>query len=1067
MSRGSRSQASGLGFTSDELSLIARTLQPPGSNSGSTGGVSVPVGGVLGLLDESREVEASSVCGRRSKTKVQQAPRRQESTVSSGSGGSAAGSGNGTPLEASGPAAAPVPSEEVPRYLARYGYAALNDVHWRVLQLKFAGGAVLPELGGPRLQLAVLGHMERGGHTWYTVNCALVAPGMLKCRLRWRVLRRLTHLREGLHSPVKTWLGQAVYDRHFGGSLFAMRGGPRGTTARLNGWCAVLAEVVNEGVCKPGMVAFILRFLGAPGPRLADYLLAAVQGRRIAAEPDGYAGLATHAITHRHSGIVVANPPLRLSEAVEGTVLLFHYTHRLAFEAMQLSQSCPETLQRTLMNPKYGAFGEGIYATAKAPDEFGNQQAVLVNNFSNAEDEALQNREVQEFAEFAAYCVPLLVRRSFAIEVMQEPLPEASMAQAGFDARGQRIRADRDVWVIRPLQARAHSEGDSVLVPTQARPRSACSTAVIPEQGHEQTLRTHHGATQEHEQTLPAHPGAKQEQQQDPISEGLWPVSPPAPASSSHSTQEPTEQLQPQLVDSLRPPPVSPARPLSVDSGLRCGPATPSDGAFRRPRSLGPCAAWSHPQQEEPSTAALGSWSRSPPTSERPAPKRQPEVSGKLPPPLPPLPPRPGASDAAALGCPWQRQQPARPFSADGVPHHSHAEDHTLSADGGAGGSSSSSTTTTTTSIGPQSLRLPKAAQMGAEDPAALAAPCVRSPSLPDLPRTPLARGILSPLPSQLPAELRRKRASSRGLGAGSTDSSRAGDPTETEAATEEQRVALDISDSQRWFEDRGQEDAPQMRQTHSVVRASSVPVLEQSGHPLQVHRPPALGEEVETDLPRHATSGVRSTPKSWTNGGQPAFASAPAADADSDMDDRRSRLLSFASNLIEAGPPPPTSLATLRPEAALPEPTTHAQAANADEASSGVPSPTPAPGAWSLSLPSPQEPQSAPAAPACSVAENELAALAARLEATPSEDSAALVEVLEELGRLHVTADLLRELRLGLLTRGLVEHPDRTVRTSVRRLRTSWKKLVHQLATGAGSSGTGGAESGVANGGA
>jgi len=813
-------------------------------------------------------------------------------------------------------------------------------------------------------------------------------------------------------------------------------------------------------------VAFILRFLGAPGPRLADYLLAVARGRRIAAEPDGYAGLGTHAVIHRHSGIVVANPPLQLSEAVEGSILLFHYTHRLAFEALQLSQSCPETWQRTLTNPRYVAFGDGIYATAKAPDEYGNQRAVLVNNFSNAEDEASQNREVQEFAEFAAYCVPLLVQRSLAIEVMQEPLPEASVAQAGLDVRGRRIRADRDIWVIRPFQARAHSQGGSVSIPVQARPCSACSSA-------------------EHEQILPTPPGATQEQQQDTISEGFCPASPPAPALSSHTTYEPTEQLQPQLTEGIPPPPVLPARPLSVDSGVRSSPATPSDGASRRPRSLDPSAAWGLQEQEGPTAAPLSSWSRSPPANERPAPKRQGEAWGRLPPPLPPLPPRPGASDAAALGCPWHRQQPARPLSADGAPRHSHAEGHTLSADGAAWGSTSSSS-----SSGPQSLRQPNAPQSGAEDPAALARPWVRSPSLPDLPRTPLARGILSPLPSDLPVELRRRRASSSCLVAGSTASSRASNPTDTEAAAEvtteacreEQRVALDISDSQRWFEDWGQEDAQQMRRSQpgsplaagrsyvEAARASSVPVLEQDGHPLQVHRPPALGEKVEADLLRHAAPSIRSTPKPWAGRGQPAIASAPATDADNAMDDQRSRLFSFASNLMEAGPPPPTSLATtLRPEAALPEPT-HAQAAVADEGSrgsSGMPSPTPAPGARSLSMLLPLEHQSALAAPASHVAENELAALAARLEATPSEDSAALVEVLEELRRQQATADLLRELRLGILTRGLVEHPDRTVRTSVRRLRTSWKKLVLELATGASSSGAGGSESGVASGGA
>lgn len=354
---------------------------------------------------------------------------------------------------------------------------------------------------------------------------------------------------------------------------------------------------------------------------------------------------------------------------------------------------------------------------------------------------------------------------------------------------------------------------------------------------------------------------------------------------------------------------------------------------------------------------------------------------------------------------------------------------------------------------------------------------------MPDLPRTPLVRGILSPLPSHLPAELVRKQASSSCPGAGAASSSTGGKTTECEAAVEarceEQRVALDISDSQRWFQDWGQDEAPQTRQSQpasplaagrtyvEAARASSVPLLEQGGHPLQVHRPPALGEEVEADVPRHATSSMRGTPKISVACAQPAFSSAALADTDSAVDDRRSRLFSFANNLVQAGAPPPTSLATKQHEAASLETTPSDSAqhavAIAHEGSSGAPSPTPAPGTGSFSAPLPLDPQPATTASA----NNELAALASRLEATPSEDAAALVEVLEELGRLHVTTDLLREFRLGLLTRGLVEHPDRTVRSAVRRLRTSWKKLVLELATGASSLGAGGAEGVMATGGA
>merc|ERR1711874_61456 len=48
------------------------------------------------------------------------------------------------------------------------------------------------------------------------------------------------------------------------GAHFAKRGGPRGTTKRLELWLAALAKVINKRSVSPALVALALRFLEAP-----------------------------------------------------------------------------------------------------------------------------------------------------------------------------------------------------------------------------------------------------------------------------------------------------------------------------------------------------------------------------------------------------------------------------------------------------------------------------------------------------------------------------------------------------------------------------------------------------------------------------------------------------------------------------------------------------------------------------------------------------------------------------------------------------------------------------------
>lgn len=352
----------------------------------------------------------------------------------------------GTALEP-GPAAAPVAPQDIPRYLQRYGYAAMSATTWATASVRFAGGAIRPDIGGPKLELEVTGHQEIAGHTWYVTLCTLTAPGRPNCRVQWQVLRRLAHLREGLHDPVKFRLGAAVYERYFGETNFAHKGGLPGTTARLHLWCLSLATIINEGFCVPSVVALALRFLGAPGPRLSQYLLAMIRGKKIAAEPQGYEDLTFSTITHTSSGIEITSPPVRLAEDLQGCILLYHYTHRQAFEAVRSPSLTWEMMWKTLTIPHYTGFGEGIFMTTKAPDEFGSQHAVLVNNFTNAKDGETQELQVRPFQECARYCVPIVVHRSMVVDLMQEALPELGI-EAGSNQRGERLRADRNIWVL-------------------------------------------------------------------------------------------------------------------------------------------------------------------------------------------------------------------------------------------------------------------------------------------------------------------------------------------------------------------------------------------------------------------------------------------------------------------------------------------------------------------------------------------------------------------------------------------------------------------------------------------
>lgn len=138
-------------------------------------------------------------------------------------------------------------------YLAKYGFQAKDKSTWFT-------GVPRPDL----LLGAIFGHSEKANHTWYVVQGSLAKPGDATTVVkRWHVERRLKHIRELLHDPVKNGLGD-VYTTRFAKAPFAHYGAPSGTTHRLENWLTVLASCINDGIVSPRLTALVLRFLEAP-----------------------------------------------------------------------------------------------------------------------------------------------------------------------------------------------------------------------------------------------------------------------------------------------------------------------------------------------------------------------------------------------------------------------------------------------------------------------------------------------------------------------------------------------------------------------------------------------------------------------------------------------------------------------------------------------------------------------------------------------------------------------------------------------------------------------------------
>jgi hypothetical protein len=153
--------------------------------------------------------------------------------------------------------------DSVREFLLRYGYDAVDHQSW----------GKMPDQQ-PELRIQLANHIEFGDHTHYELVCKVLPSSESKVSVKsWRTLRRLKHIRLGLHDPVKKALGPQ-YAPHFGATPFAHHTAPVGTTARLRAWFGAVANCINAAIFEPSLVAITLRLLDGPGtPLIAPGLL--------------------------------------------------------------------------------------------------------------------------------------------------------------------------------------------------------------------------------------------------------------------------------------------------------------------------------------------------------------------------------------------------------------------------------------------------------------------------------------------------------------------------------------------------------------------------------------------------------------------------------------------------------------------------------------------------------------------------------------------------------------------------------------------------------------------------
>jgi hypothetical protein len=172
----------------------------------------------------------------------------------------------------------PCSEEAVVPFLNSYGYVPQSASKWADDHPTATYREIYWGLRQPLVSFSVPGHNELGGHTQYTIKCTLSESlgdaSVGKQLVSWGTIRRLSHIREGVHDTTKQVMGRR-HDSYFGDAPFALPSAPAGTTSRLNGWFNALAVAINRGIIPPFQVASVFRFLDGPGTQchpLADQL---------------------------------------------------------------------------------------------------------------------------------------------------------------------------------------------------------------------------------------------------------------------------------------------------------------------------------------------------------------------------------------------------------------------------------------------------------------------------------------------------------------------------------------------------------------------------------------------------------------------------------------------------------------------------------------------------------------------------------------------------------------------------------------------------------------------------
>lgn len=166
-----------------------------------------------------------------------------------------------------------LPVNSVPLTLEPFGYKMLGPALWESV----------PDEQRPDFSIRLVEHKEMAGHTWYLISCAItLSQERGGSVIKWLAPRRLSQVRTGLYDPILTALGNNIYNDHFSGTPFALRGGILGTTQRLAGWLSALIAIMNSGQLTPYLVAVVLHFFQA-----ANAWSAGEMTNTYSANPDG------------------------------------------------------------------------------------------------------------------------------------------------------------------------------------------------------------------------------------------------------------------------------------------------------------------------------------------------------------------------------------------------------------------------------------------------------------------------------------------------------------------------------------------------------------------------------------------------------------------------------------------------------------------------------------------------------------------------------------------------------------------------------------------------------------